>query len=198
MMLQAITIPSPLGPLRLVARGAGLAGVYLPDRPAPDAVAGEVPVLARAAAQLAEYFAGTRRTFELPLAPDGTPFQQRVWTALLAIPFGETRGYGELARALGRPSAARAVGAANGRNPLAIVVPCHRVIGAAGALTGYAGGLAMKRWLLDHERASRPPHSPQASVRSAPVPVPDLRIRDPKQHAPDHANLGTGHGHGAG
>jgi methylated-DNA-[protein]-cysteine S-methyltransferase len=111
-------------------------------------------VLARAAAQLAEYFAGTRRTFDLPLAPRGTGFQRIVWHALAKIPYGETRSYGELARAIGRPAASRAVGAANGKNPLSIVVPCHRVVGASGELTGYAGGVATKRWLLDHEAGS--------------------------------------------
>jgi methylated-DNA-[protein]-cysteine S-methyltransferase len=108
-------------------------------------------VLALAARQLAEYFAGDRRVFELPLAHAGTQFQQLVWRALVAIPFGETRSYGEIARAIGRPAASRAVGAANGKNPFAIVVPCHRVIGASGELTGYAGGMAAKRWLLAHE-----------------------------------------------
>ena len=93
--------------------------------------------------------------FDVPLAPRGTGFQARVWEQLARIPFGETRSYGELARALGRPSAWRAVGAANGKNPISIVVPCHRVIAASGALTGYAGGVAAKRWLLDHERRAR-------------------------------------------
>lgn len=109
-------------------------------------------MLARAAAQLAAYFAGERRDFDLPLAPQGTPFQQRVWDALLAIPYGAVRSYGDVARAIGRPAASRAVGAANGRNPIAIIVPCHRVIGASGQLTGYGGGLPTKRWLLEHEQ----------------------------------------------
>lgn len=108
-------------------------------------------MLALAARQLDEYFAGERREFDLPLAPRGTGFQERVWRALLAIPFGVTRSYGELARTIGRPSASRAVGAANGKNPIAIIVPCHRVIGANGTLTGYGGGLPIKRWLLEHE-----------------------------------------------
>jgi methylated-DNA-[protein]-cysteine S-methyltransferase len=153
---QTIVNDSPLGPLRLVARGDELVGVYLPDQAAPDAPVRATPVLARAARQLAEYFAGERRTFDLPLAPQGTGFQQLVWRALAAIPYGQTRSYGELARAIGRPSASRAVGAANGKNPLAIVVPCHRVIGASGELTGYAGGMAAKRWLLAHESGLRP------------------------------------------
>lgn len=106
---------------------------------------------AEAVAQLSAYFAGDRLDFDLPLAPRGTAFQREVWKALSAIPAGETQSYGDVARAIGRPGASRAVGAANGRNPLAIVVPCHRVIGANGRLTGYASGLERKRWLLDHE-----------------------------------------------
>lgn len=152
MMISMMTMASPLGELRLQARGDELVGVYLPDQPAPDATARPCDVLVATAAQLAEYFAGRRRVFELPLAPRGTGFQERVWHALLAIPFGQTRSYGELARAIGRPAASRAVGAANAKNPISIIVPCHRVIAATGALTGYAGGMAAKRWLLDHER----------------------------------------------
>ena len=106
------------------------------------------PLLDAAEAQLREYFAGTRRTFDLPLAPRGTAFQQRVWAALRAIPYGETRTYGELAAAIGSPSASRAVGMANHHNPIPIVIPCHRVIGANGTLTGYTGGLEIKRKLL--------------------------------------------------
>jgi methylated-DNA-[protein]-cysteine S-methyltransferase len=109
------------------------------------------PILSVAAKQLREYFAGERRVFELPLAAEGTEFQQRVWQALMALEFGQTCSYGELARAIGQPSSSRAVGAANGRNPLSIVVPCHRVIGSDGSLTGYGGGEANKRWLLEHE-----------------------------------------------
>jgi len=151
-MLTIRTIDSPLGALRLLGDGDHLAGVYLPAQTAPPARAGRSPLLAAAAAQLAEYFAGDRREFDLELAPRGTPFQQLVWQQLARIPYGETRTYAALARALGRPSASRAVGAANGRNPLSIVVPCHRVIGASGELTGYAGGLPAKRWLLAHEQ----------------------------------------------
>jgi methylated-DNA-[protein]-cysteine S-methyltransferase len=105
-------------------------------------------VLLEAERQLAEYFAGTRRTFELPLDFEGTEFQRSVWAALLTIPYGETRSYGQIARQIGRPKAVRAVGAANGRNPLSIVAPCHRVIGASGELTGFAGGLETKEFLL--------------------------------------------------
>lgn len=109
--------------------------------------------------QLEQYFAGDRRSFALSLEPEGTEFQRAVWKALAAIPFGETRSYGEIAVAVGRPKAARAVGMANNRNPIAVIVPCHRVIGAGGALVGYAGGLERKTWLLDHEREARSANS---------------------------------------
>jgi len=114
-------------------------------------------VLTRAARQLAEYFAGTRRTFDLPLAftTRATPFQQKVWRALLTIPFGETRSYGEIAAQIGSPRAVRAVGAANGRNPISIIAPCHRVIGSNGDLTGFGGGMEAKAWLLAHESPQR-------------------------------------------
>jgi methylated-DNA-[protein]-cysteine S-methyltransferase len=113
--------------------------------------AGADPILAKAAKQLLEYFAGECQTFDFPMQAQGSAFQQRVWTALGQIPFGTTRSYGEVAKVIGKPTASRAVGAANGKNPLAIVVPCHRVIGANGMLTGYAGGLDIKKWLLDFE-----------------------------------------------
>jgi methylated-DNA-[protein]-cysteine S-methyltransferase len=146
------TITSVLGPLTLTADGEALTGVYMEDhrhRPAlPPAGAPGCAVLAEAAAQLHEYLAGRRRAFALPLRAEGTPFQGAVWAALEAIPYGTTISYGELARRVGRPGAARAAGLANGRNPLSIVVPCHRVIGAGGALTGYGGGLERKRALL--------------------------------------------------
>ncbi|MFK7988631.1 MAG: methylated-DNA--[protein]-cysteine S-methyltransferase [Sandaracinaceae bacterium] len=112
------------------------------------------PVLAQLRQELDAYFAGARRAFEVPLDPHGTAFQRQVWAALEAIPFGATRTYAQLAASVGRPRAARAVGAANGRNPISIVVPCHRVIGANGQLTGFAGGLRNKRWLLEHEAHS--------------------------------------------
>ncbi|MBX3162543.1 MAG: methylated-DNA--[protein]-cysteine S-methyltransferase [Deltaproteobacteria bacterium] len=159
-MTEAVlmTVPSPIGPLRLVARDDVLTHLYLPPHDEEiAAVPGTSPALARAAAQLAEYFAGERRAFDLPLEPRGTGFQERVWRALLAIPYGETRSYGEQARSIGRPAASRAVGAANGRNPIAIIIPCHRVIGADGSLTGFGGGLPAKKWLLEHEaRLVRP------------------------------------------
>lgn len=151
-------IDSPLGPLALVAANAAVTGIYFAGhrRQAPLPAFGEPapddPVIARAARQLGEYFAGDRRVFELPLAPAGDAFRQAVWALLRTIPYGQTRTYGEIARELGRPGAAQAVGAANGANPISIVVPCHRVIGADGTLTGYAGGLDRKRFLLDLER----------------------------------------------
>lgn len=114
---------------------------------------------ARTIDQLSEYFAGDRDSFDLPLEPEGTEFQRAVWNALAEIPFGETRSYGEIAAAVGRPKAARAVGMANNRNPIAVIVPCHRVIGSGGALVGYAGGLERKTWLLDHEREARSANS---------------------------------------
>jgi len=114
--------------------------------------------------QIDEYFAGSRREFDLPLAPKGTDFQQRVWRALLDIPFGETRSYGEIAAALGVPNASRAVGRANGTNPISIIVPCHRVIGASGDLVGYGGGLPVKRWLLEFEGSLPGPKALQAAL----------------------------------
>jgi len=153
-----ISIPSPLGPLRLVARGDELAALHLPNDPTPAKEPARVSdILALAADQLREYFAGHRRTFTIPLHPEGTGFQQLVWRALVAIPYGHTRSYGQVAAAIGRPSASRAVGAANGRNPIAIIVPCHRVIGSNGHLTGYGGGMDAKRWLLAHEGAATLP-----------------------------------------
>ena len=147
------TLTTPIGGLLLTADDDGaLTGVNLPNRhPDPAGWERDDELLADARRQLSEYFAGERTTFDLPLRPAGAPFQLRVWEALLRIPYGETASYGELARELGHPTAARAVGAANGRNPIAIVVPCHRVIGSNGSLTGYGGGLECKRALLDLE-----------------------------------------------
>ncbi len=153
MTLCQLSLASPIGPLRLHATDAALVAVYLPEQE-PAVPAPERPghaLLERAREQLAQYFARERRSFDLPLDPRGTAFQREVWSALRAIPFGATRSYAQLAAALGRPSASRAVGGANGRNPLSIIVPCHRVVGADGSLTGYAGGLARKEWLLRHE-----------------------------------------------
>lgn len=149
-------VPSPIGPLTLVVDADGrLCGVYTDgQRHRPDdALLGvrDDTVAADAAAQLAEYFAGERTAFDLDLAPRGTAFQRRVWQALLGIGWGQTSTYARLAAETGAPGASRAVGAAVGRNPLSVVVPCHRVVGSSGALTGYAGGLERKRWLLEHE-----------------------------------------------
>ena len=152
-MVSMIVIESPLGPLHLVGTDEALTVVHLPgsEDAAPAEVVRETPVLARAATQLHEYFAGTRVTFDVPLEPAGTPFQMSVWRVLSTIPFGATWSYGDVARTIGQPSASRAVGAANGRNPIAIIVPCHRVVGSSGALTGYGGGMPAKKWLLAHE-----------------------------------------------
>lgn len=158
MTLATTLFPSPVGTLTLVASDAGLVAVlWEDDDPARVhlpvmAARPDHPVLRQAATQLADYFAGERQHFDVPLDMRGTAFQQRVWTALLAIPFGETRSYGAIASAIGQPTASRAVGAANGRNPLSILAPCHRVVGSNGALTGFAGGLAAKTWLIAHER----------------------------------------------
>ena len=146
--------PSPLGDLLLAADDDGrLTGLYLPDhRHGPSAdPARDGARFAAAHEQLDAYFTGELEAFDLPLAPEGTPFQRRVWDELTRIPFGETISYGELARRLGDERLVRAVGTANGRNPISIVIPCHRVIGADGSLVGYGGGLERKRWLLDHE-----------------------------------------------
>jgi methylated-DNA-[protein]-cysteine S-methyltransferase len=158
MTLHRSTIASPVGVLTLIASDAGLVAILWenddPGRVRLGALADtpDHPVLVQAEHELTEYFAGTRTHFSLPLDMRGTDFQKSVWQALLTIPFGETRSYGAIARQIGRPSAVRAVGAANGRNPLSIVAPCHRVIGSNGALTGFAGGLAAKEHLLDLER----------------------------------------------
>ncbi|MGF1425366.1 methylated-DNA--[protein]-cysteine S-methyltransferase [Kitasatospora sp. LaBMicrA B282] len=152
-------LASPCGPLTLVAADGVLAGLYMTDqrhRPPQESFGPPdpaEPAFRAAADQLAAYFAGELRTFDLELALHGTPFQQRVWQQLRTIPYGETRSYGELAAALGLPNAARAVGLANGRNPIGVIVPCHRVVGADGSLTGYGGGLPRKRRLLALEGA---------------------------------------------
>lgn len=154
------SMPSPVGLLQLVASAAGLVAV-LWENDDPDRVRlGERaekknhPALTGAERQLQEYFDGGRKEFSLHLDVRGTPFQKKVWEALLTIPYGETRSYGQIARQIGRPQAARAVGAANGRNPISIITPCHRVIGANGALTGFAGGTKAKKYLLELERSA--------------------------------------------
>ncbi len=170
--LRSRSMTTPIGPLELVAGPAGLRAVLWPgedgSRVALTAAVERAGTgagwdsadllqaehhLDAAQTQLEQYFAGTRRTFDLDLDPVGTDFQLRAWNALRTIPYGQTLSYGEQATGIGAPGAARAVGAANGRNPLSIVVPCHRVVAASGALTGFAGGLDTKAWLIDHERA---------------------------------------------
>lgn len=152
MNAYAHTLDSPIGPLTLVVNAAGaLTHVLFAHQPAPAGVAWDADRCAAAATQLREYFAGERTEFDLPLAPSGSDFQRSVWDALRRIGHGEVVDYGGLGRRIGRPGAARAVGRANATNPIPIVIPCHRVIGADGSLTGYAGGMEAKRLLLDLE-----------------------------------------------
>lgn len=154
MTFSFCNVESPVGTLTLVAEGALLREIRFPSaprlEPGPGWREGGTTLL-RAARQLEQYFAGERREFELELGPQGTPFQERVWRELARIPYGRTTSYGALARRVGNPNASRAVGAANGRNPLPIVIPCHRVVGADGRLTGFGGGIETKRFLLEHE-----------------------------------------------
>jgi methylated-DNA-[protein]-cysteine S-methyltransferase len=153
-MTTTTTFASPIGALVLTASDTALTGVYFPtSRRVQIARAGDNEILVAARQQLSEYFARTRTTFDLPLDAAGTAFEHRVWDLLRAIPYGTTTSYGELARRLGDPKEARAVGAANGKNPIPIIVPCHRVVGSNGDLTGFGGGLERKRWLLEHEGA---------------------------------------------
>lgn len=144
---------SPVGPLTLLSDGDHLTGLLLPSHydAAPVDAHEDAGPFATVIDQLQAYFAGKRRAFDAPLQPVGTPFQRRVWTALLDIPYGRTASYRDIAERIGSPTATRAVGMANGRNPIAIIIPCHRVIGANGSLTGYGGGLQCKRQLLDLE-----------------------------------------------
>ena len=155
-------MPSPVGRLRLIASESALVGIWFEQgrdaaRGRGDLIECSSPVLERTRSQLEEYFAAQRRAFDLPLEPRGTEFQRRVWQRLLLIPYGETTTYGALATDLGDVMASRAVGLANGNNPIPIVIPCHRVIGADGSLTGFGGGLTIKQQLLDLERAHRQP-----------------------------------------
>jgi methylated-DNA-[protein]-cysteine S-methyltransferase len=152
--IACTTIPSPIGDIVLTGDRDGLTGVYMgsPPRGIDARWRIDAAEFQAAAEQLTAYFAGELREFTVPLRPEGTPFQLAVWEQLRAIPYGQTRSYGELAQRLGSPGASRAVGAANGSNPLSIVVPCHRVIGANGKLTGFGGGLPRKQWLLSMEQ----------------------------------------------
>jgi methylated-DNA-[protein]-cysteine S-methyltransferase len=159
--LASTILPSPVGDLTLVADHQALVAILWPNDRPRRVVLPEChphpnhPILLTATHQLTEYFAGRRTVFTVPLAPRGTSFQQAVWRLLRTIPFGETRTYAQLAKQLGSPTATRAVGAANGRNPISIIVPCHRIIGSSGKLTGFAGGLEAKAHLLDLESSNR-------------------------------------------
>lgn len=155
--LFSTTLDSPVGPLTVIASDAGVRAVLWPDdegrvRLGETLERPDHPVLVRATRQLDEYFSGERQEFDVPLDAVGTDFQQSAWTALRSIDFGTTVSYGEQAARMGDRRKARAVGAANGKNPISIIVPCHRVVGADGSLTGFAGGTDTKAWLLDHER----------------------------------------------
>lgn len=143
---------TPVGMMAVGEEEGALVRLWLPNQPAPRLMPHKTPLLERAQGQILEYFNGQRQVFDLPLSPVGTQFQQKVWKALLDIPYGQTQSYGELAARIGCPGGARAVGLANRNNPLPILIPCHRVIGADGKLTGYAGGVELKRKLLEHEK----------------------------------------------
>ena len=150
------SMPSPIGPLLLCGTGSAITAIFMATRQHPEGIPGNTRPddgpFREARRQLEAYFAGELREFTLELRPEGTLFRQKVWRALLDIPYGATESYGGLALRIGLPQAARAVGLANGRNPISIVVPCHRVIGKTGALVGYGGGLERKQWLLAHEQ----------------------------------------------
>lgn len=147
-------IDSPLGPLHLVASESALLALEfsnVPEKRFPESIHQASDILSATTAQLAEYFQGARQSFSLPLAPEGTEFQKQVWNELLKIPFGKSISYRDLANRIGKPNAIRAVGAANGRNPISILIPCHRVVASNGDLQGYSGTLERKQWLLAHE-----------------------------------------------
>ncbi len=156
-MTRYVIVDSPIGPLTLVGRHGAVTGIYMAEhRHQPDQATFGVrddQTLPELREQLSAYFDGVRDPFVVPVDVAGTPFQQRVWAGLREIPYGQTWSYGQLAAHLGQPTASRAVGLANGRNPISIVIPCHRVVGSSGSLTGYGGGVERKRWLLDHERS---------------------------------------------
>jgi methylated-DNA-[protein]-cysteine S-methyltransferase len=163
------TVESPIGPLLLSASAGALTGLQMQNqrhfRSIPDGAVRDDAWFADITSQLDAYFAGDLHEFDVELRLEGTDFQRRVWAQLASIPYGETISYGELAARVGNERASRAVGLANGRNPVSIIVPCHRVIGADGSLTGYGGGLERKTWLLDHEAASRSERTPANSTR---------------------------------
>lgn len=146
---------TPIGKIGIAEEDGALTQLTFRTEPPAGAVLEETPLIAQCRQQLEEYFAGKRKSFDLPLCPKGTEFQKKVWTSLCEIPYGETRTYGEIAAAVGNPKAARAVGMANNRNPISVLVPCHRVIGSGGKLVGYGGGLDKKKFLLDLEQKYR-------------------------------------------
>ena len=149
--MEFLLFDTPLGPMALGEEEGAIVRLYLPGQPTPRLMSRETPLLGRGRRELLEYLAGERRDFDLPLSPRGTPFQLRVWRALRDIPWGQTRTYRDIALAVDCPRGFRAVGMANHRNPIPILIPCHRVVGSGGTLTGYAGGLALKRALLKLE-----------------------------------------------
>lgn len=158
MQSYQLILDSPIGPLTVIQTGKSISGLYIQKKgndPAPNSdscILSETPLLRKASQQLQEYFNGKRQTFSLPLCPIGTEFQEKCWNALLNIPYGETRSYKEIAIAIGNEKACRAVGMANHNNPISILIPCHRVIGANGSLVGYGGGLPVKKFLLQLEQ----------------------------------------------
>lgn len=155
---RALLHPTPVGDIVIVENGTAVTHVFFGRTAQLEHVEWkETPLLRQTAGQLDEYFHGSRRAFDVPLSPQGTEFEQTVWKVLQTIPYGETRSYGDVARQTGRPSACRAVGHANNRNPIGIIIPCHRVIGVNGKLTGYAGGLPIKQYLLELERGTVAP-----------------------------------------
>ena len=151
--MDILRFDTPLGPMALEEEGGAITRLWLPGQPVPPSPGRETPLLCRGRQELWEYLAGERRDFALPLHPRGTPFQRRVWQVLGDIPYGQTRTYAQIARAVDSPRGFRAVGMANHRNPIPILIPCHRVVGSGGALTGYAGGLELKKALLALEGA---------------------------------------------
>lgn len=161
-MFSYTTMPSPIGKITLVASDEALVALYVKDEEMPKMAMAKRnnshPVLIKTISQLSEYFAGKRKDFDLPLAPEGTEFQNKAWRALCKIPYGEVWSYGKQARYLKAPNAQRAVGGANGKNPIPVIIPCHRVVGSDGKLTGFAGGMAMKVFLLKLEGHEVDPH----------------------------------------
>lgn len=157
-MTYCTSIPSPIGFLRLTSDGESLTGLYLDTQRPSDSgwiTANDLAIFDSAGGWVSDYFAGHRRSVDFPLAPSGTEFQRKVWDILLTIPYGETASYGSIAKLLGEKMSAQAVGQAVGHNPIAIIIPCHRCLGAKGQLTGYAGGLEYKTWLLRHEEETK-------------------------------------------